>query len=513
MAKTARKVEPASKAAQAPRQVKARPGVERNLSILMASSEMVPFAKTGGLGDVLGALPRELVRMGHQVATILPLYRSVRGQFGSKLRMCKSGSLPMGDDSVPFEIWQINEVPGVMTYFVRQDGYYDRAGFYGENSVDYPDNARRWIFFGKAAAEAIDLVGLQVDVAHCADWHAALVPFYIGAAAKRHNEIKTVTTIHNIAFQGIYDSSEFKYTNLSIDKFTPNWLEYYGKMNLMKGGIVASDLVTTVSEKYASEIQTPEYGCGLDSVCRSKGARLAGILNGIDVVEWNPAKDPHIPKKYDAKTVTEGKLACKKALLSELKLAIDPSRPLLGSITRLTGQKGVDLFFRVMPQVLKMHDVGLVVLGLGEPPLEAALTEMAKRFPDRMKVVLRMDNKLAHWIEAASDYFLMPSRFEPCGLNQMYSLRYGTVPVVRATGGLDDTITNYNPAAKTGNGFKFGPHTPAAFRACVEDALTYYDRPEHFNQLRLNGMSGDYSWKRSALKYEKYFKKLVAGVL
>ena len=511
MAKTARKVEPASKAAQAPRQAKARPGVERNLSILMVSSEMIPFAKTGGLGDVLGALPRELVRMGHQVATILPLYRTVRERFQSKLEFRKAGALLLGDEMVPFEVWQINEVPGVMTYFIRQDHYYDRPGLYGEKSVDYPDNAKRWIFFSKASAEAIDLLGLQVDVAHCADWHAALVPFYIGAAAKRHPEIKTVITIHNIAFQGIYDSSEFKFTNLPIDKFTPRWLEYYGRMNLMKGGIIASDLVTTVSEKYAAEIQTPEYGCGLENVCKLKAGRLVGILNGVDTTEWNPAKDPLIPKTYDAKTVTEGKLACKKALLAELKLAVDPSRPLLGSISRLTGQKGVDLFFQVMPYMLKTHDVGLVVLGLGEPPLEAALAEMAKRFPDQMRVVLRMDNKLAHMIEAASDYFLMPSRFEPCGLNQMYSLRYGTIPVVRATGGLDDTIVHYDPAKKRGNGFKFGPHTPAAFRAAIEEALRYYGQPADFRRLRQNGMAGDYSWAKSAQKYVDLFRKLLSS--
>lgn len=494
-----------------PKRAKPRAGVERNLSILMASSEMVPFAKTGGLGDVLGALPRELVRIGHQVATILPLYRSIRQQFGSKLKLCKSGALAMGDESVPFEIWQASEVPGVMTYFVRQDGYYDRAGLYGENSIDYPDNARRWTFFSKAVAEAVDLLGLQVDVVHCADWHAALVPFYIGSAGKRHSEIKTVITIHNIAFQGIYESEEFKYTNLAIDKFTPHWLEYYGKMNLMKGGIVASDLVTTVSERYAAEIQTPEYGCGLESVCRAKGARLVGILNGIDIVEWNPARDPLIPKKYDARTVAEGKFACKKALLSELKLGVDPSRPLLGSITRLTGQKGVDLMLQVLPHILHTHDVSLVMLGLGEPPLEAALSEMAKRFENRMRVILRMDNKLAHWIEAASDYFLMPSRFEPCGLNQMYSLRYGTIPIVRATGGLDDTIQSFDPASKSGNGFKFGPHTPAAFRAAIDEALLVYDRPAELARLRQNGMAGDYSWARSAQKYVDLFRDLVSS--
>ena len=222
-------------------------------------------------------------------------------------------------------------------------------------------------------------------------------------------------------------------------------------------------------------------------------------------------KDPLIPKTYDAKTVTEGKLACKKALLAELKLAVDPSRPLLGSISRLTGQKGVDLFFQVMPYMLKTHDVGLVVLGLGEPPLEAALAEMAKRFPDQMRVVLRMDNKLAHMIEAASDYFLMPSRFEPCGLNQMYSLRYGTIPVVRATGGLDDTIVHYDPAKKRGNGFKFGPHTPAAFRAAIEEALRTYDQPAHFRRLRQNGMAGDYSWAKSAQKYVDLFRKLLSS--
>jgi starch synthase len=483
-------------------------GVERNLSILMASSEMVPFAKTGGLGDVLGALPRELVRMGHQVATVLPLYRSIKEKFQSKLEKLKSGSVPMGDEIVPFDVWRSNEVPGVMTYFIGYDPYYDRAGIYGDSSAgDYPDNAKRWIFFSKAAAETIDLLGLQIDIAHCADWHAALVPFCL----RRHPEIKTVFTIHNIAFQGIYDASEFKYTNLPSDRFTPQWLEYYGKLNLMKGGIIASDMTTTVSEKYAAEIRTPEYGCGLENVCKAKGDRLVGILNGIDVNEWNPARDPLIPKNYDARTVTEGKLACKKALLSEMKLEVDASRPLLGSVMRLTGQKGVDLILQVIPQILRTQDVSYVVLGLGEPMLEQALTEFGARFQGRIKVILRMDNKVAHQIEAASDYFLMPSRFEPCGLNQMYSLRYGTVPVVRATGGLDDTIAQYDPATKKGNGFKFGPHTPAAFRACIEDALGYYDQPVHLAQLRQNGMACDFSWAKSAAKYVDLFRKLAVS--
>lgn len=490
---------------------KARPGVERNLSILVVASEMVPYAKTGGLGDVIGALPRELVRMGHQVATLLPLYRSVREQFGSRLEMRKAGSVQVGEETVPFEIWQGSEVPGVMTCFIRQDGYFDRAGLYGENGQDYPDNAKRWIFFAKAAAEAIDVLGLQVDIAHCSDWHAALIPFYIGERGKRHPEIKTVFTIHNIAFQGIYDSSEFRFTNLPLEKFTPHWLEYYGKLNLMKGGILASDLVTTVSERYASEIQTPEYGCGLDSVCKSRANRLVGILNGVELTEWNPARDPLITKTYDAKTVAEGKMACKKALLSEFKLNVDPSRPLLGSISRLTGQKGIDLFLQVIPNFLKTHDVGLAVLGLGEPLLEAALQEMARQFPDRMKVVLRMDNRLAHMIEAASDFYLMPSRFEPCGLNQMYSLRYGAIPIVRATGGLDDTIEHYDPATQKGNGFKFVAHTPAAFRACLDEALGYYGRPADLAKLRRNGMAGDYSWARSAHRYVELFRQLVSS--
>lgn len=514
MAKKIGKVDPAGGkpgAVQIRSQAKARPGVERNLSILMASAEMVPFVKTGGLGDVIGALPRELVRMGHQVVSIIPLYRSVREKFGSKMQMCKSGSVRMGDEVIPFEVWQSNEVPGVMTCFIRQDGYYDRAALYGENGHDYPDNAKRWMFFSKAVVETIDLLSLQVDIAHCADWHAALIPFLIGARAKRHPEIKTVITIHNIAFQGIYEASEFKYSNLAADKFSPSWLEYYGKMNLMKGGILACDLVSTVSKRYAAEIQTPEYGCGLDNVCKSRADRLVGILNGIDTNEWNPAKDPLIPKTYDAKSVTAGKMACKKALLAELKLSISPTRPLLGSISRLTGQKGIDLFLQVVPQILRTQNVGLVMLGLGEPLLEAACAELAKQFPDRVSVSLRMDDRLAHTIEAASDYFLMPSRFEPCGLNQMYSLRYGSIPIVRATGGLDDTITQYDSASRKGNGFKFIQHTPAAFRASLEEALSYFDRPNDFNQLRQNGMTADHSWARSAREYVEWFRKLISS--
>ena len=239
--------------------------------------------------------------------------------------------------------------------------------------------------------------------------------------------------------------------------------------------------------------------------------RLVGIMNGIDIGEWDPSRDPLIPQTYDVKTVTVGKAACKIALFTELKLPLQGSTPLLGNISRLTTQKGVDLFLQVMPEILRAHSVALVTLGMGDPRLESMLANLEREFPDHVRVIQKLDNKIAHQIEAASDFFLMPSRFEPCGLNQMYSLRYGAIPIVRATGGLDDTVAQYDPKTKRGNGFKFGPHTPAAFRSCIEEALRYFDQPEDLNQLRMNGMSADHAWSKSAEKYVELFRKLKAG--
>ncbi|CAN5664071.1 glycogen synthase GlgA [soil metagenome] len=476
------------------------------MNVVLLASEVYPFAKTGGLADVIGALPAALQRLGLTVSVFVPSHREtgVRGRSTRKDRLAVE--VPIGNRIVQGQV-RGTEMPGsqVPVYLVEQPGYFDRPGIYGEEGADYPDNCERFVFFQRAALLAIDRLGLRPDVLHCHDWHTGLIPLYLEDSKARRSgswpaPVGTLLTIHNLAYQGQFSRAEFPKTGLQ----TSEALEHQGQLNFLKAGLLSADLLNTVSPPYAREIQPPEGGPGLDEPLRARADELRGIVNGIDPDVWNPAIDPHLPVRYNIETFSAGKARCKQDLQRQLGLPERPDVPLLAAIGRLDPQKGWELLIIVSEEILK-DDVQLVVLGTGDPHLEAALSCLETRFPARVRILLEFSDALSHRIEAGADLFLMPSLYEPCGLNQLYSLAYGTVPVVRATGGLADTVFDVPPetlAAGTANGFLFLEAEPRSFRAAIDRALTLFrNDPPRWNRLIRSGMAADWTWDRSANAY------------
>ena len=476
------------------------------MKILFAASEGLPYSKTGGLADVVEALPKALVAQGHQVSVILPRYRgnpaapvflpSLTVGFGDRLRF---PSITGGGSS-----------NGVSYFFVDDPQYFDREQLYGVQGKDYPDNAARFCEFARAVVEFAKR-GWEPDVIHCHDWQVALVPVLLRTQYKGDSALAglpVVFTIHNMGYHGGFPRTVLPELGLDPDLFRMDAMEFYGKVNFLKGGLVYSDYLTTVSRKYAQEIQTEEYGCGLEGVVKSRADRLLGILNGVDYSVWSPEQDALIAARYSVRDLT-GKRACKKDLLDLFHLpAKSPqnlNRPLLGIVSRFTVQKGFDLLEEIAHELTKLN-LTVVALGAGEPRYEKLFRDLAARFPDKFAVKVAYDNTLAHKIEAGSDMFLMPSRYEPCGLNQIYSLRYGTVPVVRATGGLDDTIEPFDPRTGKGTGFKFQGYEAAALLAVIREALGIYSDAKAWRQVQLNGMAKDYSWQTSAHEYARLYE-------
>jgi starch synthase len=499
---------------------------------LLAASEVAGFAKTGGLADVVGSLPRALARRGHEVAVILPLYACVRN---GKQPLQPTGltfSVPFGDRLSSGSVWRStlpdSDIPVFLIeqphYFERDDpeqrcGLYDCTDADGRRR-DYPDNCERFLFFQQGILEAVRLLDFWPDVLHANDWQTALVPVYLRELYRRHPvrdlrpryaRIRTLLTLHNMAYQGVFWQLDMPLTGLPARLFDPEHLEFYGHLNFLKGGIIYADLLNTVSPTYAREIQTPYFGWGLHGVLARRSRRLFGIVNGVDYGIWNPATDRNLAATYDTGTVAEGKLKCKRALQRHYGLPEEPRTPLLGMVSRLVPQKGLDLLGQAAPALLE-QGVQLVVLGQGDPPYERLLQELRERHPRQVGVTLAQDEALAHRIEAGLDIFLMPSLFEPCGLSQLYSLKYGTVPVVRATGGLSDTVADATPErleAGTATGFAFIPDAPATFLQAVERALRLYRfHPERWLELMRAGMRQDWSWERSAAEYEKLYSML-----
>jgi starch synthase len=495
----------------------------------LAASEVTGFAKTGGLADVAASLPRALARRGHRCAVILPLYRSARR--ATPLEPTEHHfAIPMDKRNVAGRLWR-SRLPGtdVTAYLIEQPDYYERddpaagRGLYQltapEGSKrDYPDNCARYVFFCRAVLEAMRLLGEWPELLHANDWQTGLLPVYLRQARhprsllpEQYARMRTLFTIHNMAYQGVFWHWDMALTGLSWSLFNSHQLEFHGHLNLLKAGIVFADAVNTVSPTYAREIQTPYLGCGLQGVLAERRDHLFGIVNGIDYTAWDPATDPHLPAHYDAETVFEHKPACKAALQRRLHLNEEPQTPLLGVVARLAEQKGIDLIVGAAPDLVA-QGAQLAVLGEGDPASQRALEDLHARYPGRIGVVLALDEPLAHQIEAGADVFLMPSLYEPCGLNQLYSMRYGTVPVVRATGGLADTVVNCTPqtlAADTATGFSFLPHTAAALTATVGRVLDMYrGKPEQWRQLVRCGMRQDWSWDRSAAEYEKLYTRL-----
>jgi starch synthase len=471
------------------------------MKILFVASEGLPYSKTGGLADVVEALPKALVELGHQVAVLLPRYR------GNKITstLVSSVTVSLGDQLRFPSIAEGVSVAGVRYYFVDDPGYFERDQPYGDASGDYRDNAERFTEFSRVAIEFAKRV-LLPDVIHCHDWQTALVPVLLRTQHANDPAVRSlpvVLTIHNLAYQGIFPQAALRRAGLPASLFSFDALEFYGSINVLKGGLLFADYLSTVSRRYAKEIQTPEYGVGLEGVVVQRADRLAGILNGVDYSIWSPELDTFIAQNYSAHNL-EGKKACKKELLKIFRLPADKpedlERPLVGIVSRFADQKGFDLIAQVAGEM--MHErLSLVVLGTGQAVYENFFKLLAERFPASAGVKIGYDNALAHKIEAGADIFLMPSRYEPCGLNQIYSLRYGTVPVVRATGGLEDTVENFDPQTRQGTGFKFDAYDGSALLGALRAALETCRDQKSWLNLQKNGMAKDFSWKTSAASY------------
>lgn len=474
------------------------------MRVALCSSEMASLAKVGGLADVTDSLPKALKAMGKDVRVFLPLYKQIREKKGQELR--DTGveiSAWMDGERRVAKIWEI-QVQGVPVYLVDYPPYFHREHPYGTPEGDYPDNPYRFAYFSKSVLEAIAALNLEVDVIHCNDWETALVPVYLQHSYREGFEgVGTLLTIHNLAYQGVFPKETLPRIGLDWSLFHMEALEYYGNINFLKGGIIFSQVVNTVSPTYAKEIQTERFGYGLDGVLRKKGDRLFGVLNGIDYEEWDPASDPRIYFHYDRGNL-EDKYRNKEALRKEKGLRHGDG-PLAGMVGRLVEQKGVDLVHAVVGDLVSMG-IQLIILGSGEKRYHDMLMELNDKYGDMVSVNIGYSDTLAARIYAGCDLFLMPSRYEPCGLGQMIALRYGTIPVVRATGGLADTVAEYNPDTKEGNGFLFHAFKPGEFLGAIQRAQDVYRRREEWLALVERAMACDFSWGASARRYLELYR-------
>jgi starch synthase len=477
------------------------------MRILFAASEAAPFAKTGGLADVMEGLPRALAAMGHEVAVVLPRYRGI----GTKRVVLQSLTIPVGPSMHFPTIHEGDPLRGVQYFFVDAAEYFDRPGLYGDGGWGYADNAERYALYARAVIEIAKQVW-RPDVFHCHDWQGALVPVLLRGVygfdpAFAH--VPVVFTVHNIAYQGRYGHDVLWRTGLPGHLFNVNALEFWGDVSFLKGGLLFADYLTTVSRKYAEEIQTPEFGYGLDAVIRARSSRLVGILNGADYSTWNPETDRWTKAHYSAGDL-KGKAECKRDLLREMRLPEENNdRMVVGIVSRFVEQKGFDLIAGVGREFLD-EEIALVALGAGDPRYEAFFRMLAEARPDRPERVgvrIGFDNVLAHKITAGADLFLMPSRYEPCGLSQMYAMKYGTIPLVRATGGLDDTVQPFEFGTQEGTGFKFWDATGPALLDTLRWALNCYRNPKAWAHLMQNTMAQNFSWDVAAAKYLEVYEK------
>lgn len=479
------------------------------MNILMASSEVHPYSKTGGLGDMVAGLAKTLARLGHQVGIVTPLYRGIREKHNGLRKLDWHLSLWLGRRKVGGEIWVQEAAPGLTLYFVNQPEFYDRPGIYNDGGADYGDNAERFVFLSKAAVHLARYLPWKPQVLHVHDWQVGLVPMLAQQEQRAGgwvNRPPVMLTIHNLAYQGTFAANAFQLTNLPASQFNIHTAEFYGAMNCLKAGIACADVVTTVSPRYAREITTEEFGCGLDGLLRQRATVLHGVLNGVDYEEWNTTANPDLPFTYSSDNLS-GKEQIKESLLGELGLAYDKDVPLFGTITRLAEQKGIDLLIPALDEMLGRHSMQFVALGSGDAGYEKALHNLARRHPGKMAVRIGYNHGLSHRIEAACDFYLMPSRFEPCGLNQLYSLRYGSIPVVRAVGGLDDSVVDVQENQHAATGIKFHEYSPTALAQGIRKALALYAAPAAFEQFRRNGMAADFSWDQTAQRYLALYQR------
>jgi len=478
----------------------------------MASPEIAPLAKTGGLGDVAGSLPPALGKLGHDVRLVMPFYRQTKAQApnakDTRLRL----AVPVGLEILKAAVWR-TDLDGCPVYLVKQDTLFDRDGLYQGKDGDFPDNARRYIFFSRAVIELARALDYDADIVHLHDWQTGLIPAYLksrltdpGPLAKA----KSLLTIHNLAFQGINGREVFAQTGLPPEMNSIGGMEFWGNISFLKAGLVFSDALTTVSPNYAREIQTPQGGMGLEGILASRQADLRGILNGADYSHWSPESDPYLPAAYSLKDLG-GKDACRRALCRAFELEEPgPHTAVAGFVGRLAWQKGMDILAEAAPRLL-LDDVRLCILGTGEPHLEAQARKLAKAHPGRVGVRLLFSEELAHLMQGGADMLVMPSRFEPCGLNQIYALKYGTAPVVCATGGLKDTVEPFNPLTGRGTGFLFEHPTVQDLLAALREALWTKDHSRMWQKLQQNAMSRDFSWNRSANQYAELYQRLAVG--
>jgi starch synthase len=485
--------------------------LKESLRVLFLSSEVTPFAKTGGLADVAGSLPGALKGQGAEVSIGLPFYR-VTKEGGFSPRPLFSGlEVPLGSMTLTSNVLESQTREGVPVFLFEREDLFDRPNLYGTSGGDYYDNFERFAYFCRAALLFVREMGSPVDVIHCHDWQTGLIPAYLKMLYRADAffaSTASLFTIHNIGYQGLFPKEKIEVGGLPPQVFQMEGLEYWGRISMLKAGIVYADALTTVSPTYAREIQTPEFGLGMDGILQKRSKDLYGILNGADYAVWNPSRDLHIPYPYDMSRISE-KGRNKEALLDELGLKESlKDRPLLGMISRLSSQKGSDLLVPVMDEMVSLG-AGVVILGTGEEKYQTLLEKAARRHPGEVSLNIGFDESLAHRIMAGADGLLIPSLYEPCGLTQIYALKYGTVPVVRATGGLDDTIVSFDPETGEGNGFKFRPYSPDAFMGAVKEAIKTYHDSSSWNALMRKGMKEDFSWDRSAQRYLELYRAIV----
>ncbi len=484
--------------------------MESFLKILFVSSEVIPYAKSGGLADVSGALPDALKEAGMDVKIIMPLYSSVKKTMLNKNPVLEKIPVPLGNTVLTAQTYIAKSKKRVPTYFVDREDLFRRPNLYGNSTGDYYDNLERFTFFCHAALRITKELDFKPDIIHCHDWQTGLIPALLKGSYKGEffKSSSVLFTIHNMGYQGVFPGYKITVSGLNgMEFYHQEGIEYWGNISLLKSGIVYADAVTTVSPTYSEEIKKREFGLGMEGVLVNKKDSLFGILNGVDYDIWNPEKDKYIPQNYSPKDMS-GKAICKKGLISEMGL--DPSlieKPLFSMVSRLDRQKGLDLLLEIIDRLIAL-DTGMVLLGSGDSQIENALAEAAKRHKGKIGIGTGFNDRLAHEIMAGSDIFLIPSRYEPCGLTQMYALKYGTVPIVRATGGLNDTVFSYDRDKVKGNGFKFNSAIPEEFLSCVKNAINLFKNKTEWKRIISNGMKQDLSWKKSAEKYIEIYKML-----
>jgi starch synthase len=469
------------------------------MRILLVSPEANPFARSGGLAEVIYALAWALVKLGHEVSVVLPLYRQVRESNRPLTSTGKKVSIPLSWKNLPAAIFTHQIDPNLNFYFIGQDALFNREGLYGTSYGDFEDNSERFIFFSRSVVEMIEALQLEFDVCHAHEWQTGLVPVYLRTLyhdRPRLQRLPVVYTVHNVGYQGLFSSYDLPLTGLGWELLSPKALEFYGKLNFMKGGLVFADILSTVSTKYREEILTPEYGFGLEGLFRERANDLYGVLEGVDYYRWNPNRDDFLAAPYDRDNLA-GKKACKTALVERFGLNLKPEQPLIGMTTRFFERKGIDLVENILDDLMRL-ELGFVIQGTGEERHHYLLQEFSHKYPERLGLMIGFTEELAHQIIAGADIFLMPSRYEPCGLDQLYCLRYGTIPVVRATGGLDETVEEFDPATGQGTGFKFTDYSPTALLSAVKRALAVYQQPRLWKALMKHTMGLDYSWTKTA---------------